>query len=848
MLERILFAPGANAAALLRSLALHGVNTIALRVVGSVELAQLALMRSGIADDRLFFTRSDEAGVIYQVTGQAAADKRDSLSFEQCQDIADALRSLRHLITENEEQNVAAGLAKGTFREKNGMLADVYDKYRNAMQNSKGILELSCDDDVVVEDTVMLVRRAAEQASPVDAEFLTLEEFPLSPLERTLLDKVSGGTFRTLSLPELYGKEPVSPAVESVTSAYGSTNEVEDIIGQIYEQKLPLDSCTVAVTDTKAYSQLFYDYALRCNIPVTFGCGVPIINSNPARLLMLYIEWATYGGRGIEALRSMIMSDACDHRKIAAYLEENVPGFGRLDDVIELTGSLRLGGEPEENEQRAERLREIYKAISDDEERAGRERLLDSAALLGHLLSGGPQSFCADFSLVRSGLPGRVDLAARPVISSGLTSVVCAGDILDSAGMLLRRSVCRENSCAGHLHITGIAGALSSLGENLFVAGLSADMFPGRPVENYLLLDDDYRCFTDDSCAPTSDRIAAARKKNLTDLVSLAGALGVPVRLSCPDYSLTGLNEENPSSVIYELDPGEKAEKRNAGYFAHVCSVSSLVGTEYLEGRRTEEQQVPDENPADITIGWRLSPTAIEKFVRCARMFYLNVVLGLKDREEDDQDEILPAAAQGTFIHELMEMFVGGQPDYSDYTAKAGKLFDDYLAGRVPLPGSEDRVKAAREEFLAIAEKAYYFPKNTVTAAEKQLEGTIGGLAVGGIADGIERLPDGGNIVVDYKTGHKVRQTDGDVKSCIQTMLYARLLEQSGTPVTRCEYRYPRSGTTVVCEVNDVTRKALDEIMQALNDALESGEFSSSADAETCKYCPVKGVCGEGRK
>lgn len=53
MREIIILAPGLNENEMMKSLALHGVNSIGMRICGATELARLALMRSGIsiADD-----------------------------------------------------------------------------------------------------------------------------------------------------------------------------------------------------------------------------------------------------------------------------------------------------------------------------------------------------------------------------------------------------------------------------------------------------------------------------------------------------------------------------------------------------------------------------------------------------------------------------------------------------------------------------------------------------------------------------------------------------------------------------------------------------------------------------
>ena len=63
MKETVVFVPGASGVELLRSLARFGRNTLGMRIVGSVELARFALLRSGITITNVFLPRKDEPSV-----------------------------------------------------------------------------------------------------------------------------------------------------------------------------------------------------------------------------------------------------------------------------------------------------------------------------------------------------------------------------------------------------------------------------------------------------------------------------------------------------------------------------------------------------------------------------------------------------------------------------------------------------------------------------------------------------------------------------------------------------------------------------------------------------------------
>ena len=149
-----------------------------------------------------------------------------------------------------------------------------------------------------------MIRKAAMESKVIKADFFSLREYPLNPLEKALLDRISEGTAGETGIRELFGVKEVPLHIESIRNCYGAPNEAESILEDVYSGK-QLDQCTVAVTDGVTYGQLFWDLAIRYDIPMTFGCGIPIINSNPARLTALYYNWITGGFFGAaEVLRT----------------------------------------------------------------------------------------------------------------------------------------------------------------------------------------------------------------------------------------------------------------------------------------------------------------------------------------------------------------------------------------------------------------------------------------------------------------------------------------------------------------------------------------------------------------
>ena len=337
MKERIILAPGLNGNELYSSLALHGINCIGLKICGSAELARLALLRSGLTLSEDFVDSREEAAIIAEaVNGEPYFGKA---SYSDIQEITACIRRMRCLVTEDDESlSLHRILPQGIFAEKNTALLNVYQKYIEALSAKKAI------------DSVTLIRYAVRESGSMDAEFLTLDEYPLTPLEIALINRVSGGMVTKTALQALFGVDDRPVSISSIKNCYGAANEVEAILADIYDGKR-IDQCTVAVTDTATYSQLFFDYALQYDIPVTFGCGIPITNSNPAKLAALYYHWITDGFFGTKSVNDILSSKAFDRAKFFDQLSSQDGEFNR-QVFFDLLGSIHFTNNAAINEKR----------------------------------------------------------------------------------------------------------------------------------------------------------------------------------------------------------------------------------------------------------------------------------------------------------------------------------------------------------------------------------------------------------------------------------------------------------------------------------------------------------------
>jgi len=917
MTEKIILAPGANGSELLKSLALHGVKTINLRICESGELARLALMRSGIAIKENFLSSHEEYAVVAGAMKGVSYFKKPTYS--DIQEVTGALRKMRNLVVGTDEPSqIEIILKKGIFTEKNEALLKVYKNYIKALEDNKQI------------DATGLIRLAADSCKIVDAQFMTLNEYPVSPLERSLLAMISDNRVTETNLEELFevaenaqgignagdttDKEnknhiinyPLS--IESIKNCYGAPNEVETIINDIYGSGIHgtnpespgtnhvilgtntetsgstaknLDTCTVAVTDANLYGQLFFDYALLYDIPITFGSGVPIINTRPAQLLVLYYRWMTEGFFGADSLLEMLESKAFNKKK----LEDVLSQAGNRIFMQELAG-IRFTNDYGTNQSRLDDYRDVmardeesYRDCECREKKLTEQRIacIPYLEVMARELALPAEEFIRKYANIRKSrstnaekLTASLDAAADSAIYNQLSIILRTGidqTTEDLIKNVLSISICSQKSESGKLHVTGIEKAMSTVRKHMYIAGLSASKYPGSPKEDYLLLDDDIKHFGLPGQYMTSKGRIRLKQNCLMNLVKLCSALGTKIYLSYSGLNVSELKRENASSMIYELIKAESGSTlstqemerriRKVDYFAPAISLTREIGKAYVNGDNIGADS-NNRMRAEYAVPWDLetsySPSALMTFFSCPRRFMLtnSALLGIEEPEEDNPFETISAADLGTLAHNLMEWLANSNRTLNDFMAISEELFDRYMLIRPAL--LTDSAASEKEAFLEMMESAYNSdPGREVVLAEEDISATHeSGVKIHGYPDRVEKLEDDTYLVVDYKTGRHINHIQDDIDTCLQIVIYAYLMEKRGYNVSGCEFRYIRLGETVTCKYDDEMKDALNEKMETFKSIMESGEFPLAAEPEEgevdpCKYCKCMAICEKER-
>jgi len=863
MREKIILAPGANGDELKKSLAMHGSNCFNLRICGAGELARLAMMRSGISVTGEFISAGEETAIVAEaVKGEAYFGKA---TYSDLREITMAIRRMRSLVAEFDEVKAVTDiLRKGLFKEKNDALISVYRKYMAILSDRK------------LTDSVSLIRRAAYECQPIDADFYYLKEYPLNPLERSLLNRVSFGNAQEGTISGLFGLKGESVRVKCFRNCYGAANEAETILTEIYSSH-SIDTCTVAETDAVTYGQLFFDYAVLYDIPVSFGCGIPVINSNPAKLLELYYHWMTGGFFGAASVKALLLSEVFDREKLMSLYPERSNDFS-WSVFYDVVGAIRLTNDRTVN---SERLAGFVKAVSDEEarispgdEKAGKTVMQKKLCIpflevLARELSLPPEEFIAKYSVIRKGtetntqrLIMNLDMAASRAIYDELKVIGSSvdRDTEDIISSVMKMSVRTGRNEPGKLYVTGIDGALSSIREHLYIAGLSASRYPGSPRENYLLLDADLKLFGEGAEHMTSDGHIARKRERLLTLARLATGLGSSVEVSFAGLNVSELKHENASSLVFELyreDIGRNLAEKNLeehiikiGYFEPAISSARNIGKAYNEGKTISANMTTARRAAAVS--WNpdreYSPSALDTFFSCPRSFMLKYIFGLPVPDDDKPFEVMAANESGTLAHALMEELANTDMSKGEFMRLSEDFFDRFIAVHPPLVPRN--VQIEKDAFLEMMETAYDMdPHREVILKEEDIHCLHeSGVKIHGFPDRVEKLDAGSYLIVDFKSGRSIVHEQDDIESCLQVIVYAYMMEQKGYRISGAEYRYIRLGETVSCKYDDEMKEKLLGKLKEFKKHLDASDYPLPSvgedDNDPCRFCKYATVCG----
>jgi len=248
-----------------------------------------------------------------------------------------------------------------------------------------------------------------------------------------------------------------------------------------------------------------------------------------------------------------------------------------------------------------------------------------------------------------------------------------------------------------------------------------------------------------------------------------------------------------------------------------------------------------------------LSPSALEKYHKCPRMFFFDYILKIPDEER-------PYTALGSILHRLLELH--HRCELEDVRAEIERLLRSYEGFT---EGERSLIRRDAETLFRNYLTSDVGKSGRTVETEMRFEFTIRGFRVVGRIDRVVET-DGGYIAIDYKTRGKgkekahlnriIRLVEGGKNVDFQAPLYIKALQEKGfSPVRAFSYIYldfdntfcPCDITLPFGKIEPYMGNVLNEVVRLIEKIREDTEFLPG-EKPPCRSpwsppCPYLGIC-----
>lgn len=843
----------------LKSIALFGESSFGIRILNGVKLATLALDRNGFTNKDEFCPRNLIAAKLYSKIKEI--DYFKSFKYLDVYNLIGSINNLRYFIPNNESDSIHEGLVSNKFVRKNKAVIRAYDL----------LMELFQEEHII--DEIRLIRLAIEQCKPIkNIDFKVFKTNKLRPLELELLKVLSDGHIEEIEFED-------NIKVKTYTKAFGQTNEIENILEYIYKNKIPFDQCLIATSNIKDYGKILSNYRDILNIPLTIGGSINIVDTNPGKFYNSIKDYI-WSNSHKDYLSGLINASFFNKPQLIKDLEipdtfdelnDGLDYFNKIDvnKIFSIIGDFRFGFEQnEENDEKFEDAKTLIEYNNSarrlEFEYVMYSRLLPFIKKFKDIVNEGIINFLSRYIIINQE-QANLENDALDKILSLLTYFHDYKIPLEELNEAINQiSVGGLRPSEGQLHLTTIDGALSSLRSNLFVVGLNSNNFPGKAIEDPIIMDDDYLRF---GVKDASNLRVNQNKQTFFELLKLANKYKVDVHLSYSYYNSETLKNQSASSVIFEAFKKEENKEVTINNFSNLFKEnnqrfntvsyfdSNLVFTNsigrILNANKTIEKESKDEEESRFAEISKLknkqfSASNVKDFAECQYLFYLKYVVGVEQPEETKIYEVINHRDYGTLAHSLLENLDKNLTNLETFKETSAKVFDEYM---ILHPTTNTSVaERTKEEFVKMMANAYDMEENERAIFKETniwCKHNESGLFIHGFPDKVVGLSDGTFKVIDYKTGSRVSHKMDDIPSIIQGAMYSYILEhRKDVEVSGFEYRYIKLNSRVRSDETGLTMQnhyeTLSTVLKDLRNSLTTGNFEANGD---CKNCFFKDIC-----
>jgi RecB family exonuclease len=251
------------------------------------------------------------------------------------------------------------------------------------------------------------------------------------------------------------------------------------------------------------------------------------------------------------------------------------------------------------------------------------------------------------------------------------------------------------------------------------------------------------------------------------------------------------------------------------------------------------QQSLPGIDSSPVTF---LSPSALDKYLHCPRLYRFLYVDGMWNRSR-----VTATQSFGTTIHAVMREFFRLPVARRSLDRLLQLLRDCWIKegyrNREELSSERDRAGEALRDWYQRAEV-----RAVPYATEVDLQASWGDVVLKGRLDRVDTDRDGGLVVIDYKTGRRPSsQEAADADSALT--IYAALAERRlHRRVNRLVLDYVVAGTQVETErPPEVLAERLGEVLETAA-RLRADRAFTPRTGPWCSSCDLLGACPEGQR
>ncbi|HIJ07568.1 MAG: UvrD/REP helicase [Methanomicrobiales archaeon 53_19] len=262
---------------------------------------------------------------------------------------------------------------------------------------------------------------------------------------------------------------------------------------------------------------------------------------------------------------------------------------------------------------------------------------------------------------------------------------------------------------------------------------------------------------------------------------------------------------------------------------AFVSAASTETPITEIIGRPPEQAVIPG------TMAFSYSK--LQQYNECPLQFRFRHILKIAEPPGP-----APAAAKGTGIHAVIENL---DPDRPADEQIEELLEEHWTPDQFESKTQAEQNKASARDLLRTYIEWQKENANTIIAPEKRFGFTFAGREIHGFIDRIEQTPDGGYVVIDFKSGKTPsNMTKKNIPENIQLNLYAMAIrELYGELPERASLFYLADNRIIDYLPTEESIRAFTEHLEEMLDNIQSGEFPARPDYQRCQWCPYGDLC-----